>query len=128
LGGLCTTNADCCVGTLCQVPPGSLAGICTIPTPPPGADAGVPVPGPDSGVPGADTGPGPDTATGPEPDSGLPGSDTAVPEPDLAPPICAYFGQTCSLTIPCCVGSSCVNNQFLPCTGTDTDCVCFVGE
>jgi hypothetical protein len=34
VGGLCTTNADCCAGMVCEVAPGSLAGTCTIPTPP----------------------------------------------------------------------------------------------
>jgi hypothetical protein len=42
-GGLCTTNADCCAGMLCQSTPGSLAGTCMVPPPPPvsAPDAGV---------------------------------------------------------------------------------------
>jgi hypothetical protein len=122
LGGLCTTNADCCIGTLCQVSPGSLAGTCVIPPPPPPKnDAGVP-PTNDGSPPGADTGqPQPDDALAPEPDG-------AVPEPDTAPPICAYFGQACSISVPCCGGTSCVNSAFYDCTATDTDCVCFAGE
>jgi hypothetical protein len=48
--------------------------------------------------------------------------------PVETPPICAYFGQFCSPSIPCCGGIACVNSSFANCTATDTDCVCFVGE
>jgi hypothetical protein len=94
LGQACTTNADCCTGMLCNVPPGALAGTCTIPQPPSTL--------PDAGAP----------------DGG---------QPD-APPICSYFGQPCSVDLPCCGGTSCVNDSFADCTPTDTDCVCFSPE
>jgi hypothetical protein len=42
VGGPCTINADCCVGYTCIQPVGSTQGICGIPTPPPGVDAGTP--------------------------------------------------------------------------------------
>jgi hypothetical protein len=98
-GGLCTTNADCCAGTLCAVPPGSLAGVCTVPTTPP------------TNV-----------------DGGVPNRDGSVPGLDAAPPICAYFGQACSVDLPCCGGTTCVNGAFADCTATDADCICFAGE
>jgi hypothetical protein len=101
LGEECTTNGDCCTGMLCQVSPGSLAGTCFIPPPPLVPDAGVP-----------------------EPDAGVP----EVGGTDAAPPICAYYGQACSVSTPCCAGTSCVNGSFAACTAADIDCVCFSPE
>ena len=95
LGGSCTTNGDCCTGMPCDVAPGSLAGTCTVPTPPT-----------------------------PPPDGGLVDAGTPIE----TPPLCAYYGQTCSTTVPCCGGTSCVNRSFADCTSTDTDCVCWAGE
>ena len=110
LGGICTTNHDCCTGMLCHVTPGSLAGVCTIPTTPPGnPDGGIPIQ-PDGGV------------TPPD-DGGV------APPPDTAPPlVCAMFGQSCSVDLPCCVGAECVNGTFEFCLPSDTDCVCYTGE
>jgi hypothetical protein len=102
LGGPCTTNADCCTGMLCEVLPGSLVGVCTIPTTPPQVvpDGGVVV----------------------EPDGG-------ATEPDAPPPpVCAYFGQACSPTVICCSGMTCVNSSFFACTAADSSCFCFSGE
>jgi hypothetical protein len=99
IGEACTTNGDCCTGMLCDVTPGSLAGTCMVPPPPPGQDAG-------------------------EPDAGGPDAG----EPDTAPPVCAFFGQTCSTAVPCCTGSTCVNADFVDCTAADVDCVCFTPE
>jgi hypothetical protein len=110
LGGICTTNADCCTGMLCQVTPGSLGGTCIIPPPPTTPDAGAPV------------------ADGAA-DGELPPVDDAAVIPDTAPPpVCAYFGQACSVDIPCCGGTSCVSSTFYDCTAADTDCVCWIGE
>jgi hypothetical protein len=98
-GGICTTNADCCTGLLCHVTPGSLAGVCTIPTSPP-------------------------TSL----DGGVPPADAEAP-PDTAPPLtCALFGQACSVDLPCCVGAECVNTKFEVCLPQDTDCVCYTPE
>lgn len=125
MGGLCTTNADCCVGSLCQVSPGSLAGICTVPTLPPGPDGGVP-PRTDGGV-----GPGPDGSL-PGPDGGAttdPDAEVVSP-PDLPPPppLCSFFGQDCSMSQLCCEGMTCVNVTFADCTAADTDCICIANE
>jgi hypothetical protein len=55
-GGMCTTDADCCAGIPCVLPPGSSQGVCG--WIPPDADAGV-----DGGpLPDADTPDGPDCA------------------------------------------------------------------
>jgi hypothetical protein len=103
-GGLCTTNADCCTGMLCEVTPGSLVGVCIIPPPPP-------VTTPDGGVIVI-----PDGAVIVEPDAG---------QPDLPPPpICAYFGQACSLDIVCCGGLPCIPPNWDDCTAADPICYC----
>jgi hypothetical protein len=106
MGGACTTNADCCTGMLCEATPGSLAGVCLIPTPP--------VVVPDGGAV--------------VPDAEVPEPDASIPAPDAPPPVCAYYGQACSPTIPCCGGISCVNQDFGDCTATDVGCVCFTPE
>lgn len=100
-GGVCTTNADCCTGVLCQPTPGSSSGICQIPTPPPTLDAGV---APDAGI---------------ESDAGV-ATD--------GPLICAYWGQSCSVSVACCGSVPCLNGNELPCTVGDLDCVCFTLE
>jgi hypothetical protein len=91
---------------LCEVTPGSLAGTCIIPTLPP-------VVVPDGGAIEPDAG-------GPEPDAG--GPDTGVP------PVCAYFGQACSVTTSCCGGMPCVNDSLVDCTAADLSCICFSPE
>jgi hypothetical protein len=91
---------------LCEVPPGSLAGVCTVPTPPP-------VVVPDGGVP--------------EADGGAPKPDASTTEPD-APPVCAFYGQSCSLTVACCGDVTCVNASFTECTADDPRCFCFIPE
>jgi hypothetical protein len=99
-GRACTTNADCCIGTLCEVTPGALAGVCIIPTPPP-----VVIP-----------------------DGGTVEPDAAAALDVAPPPVCAYFGQGCSLTVTCCGGIPCVNDQFYDCTASDTSCICLSTE
>jgi len=103
-GGACTTNGDCCTGMVCQATPGTLVGACTIPVPPPTPDAGVSV----------------------TPDAGASVGPDAGPSVDV-PPICAYFGQGCSVAVPCC-GSTCSNTDGLACTATDVNCICFSPE
>jgi hypothetical protein len=98
LGGVCTTNADCCTGMVCNSAPGVVGGVCLIPIPPPTGTDGGTPTGPDAGA------------------------------PVDAPPICAYYGQACSVTISCCSGIPCVNGDFAECTASDTDCVCFSPE
>ena len=87
-GGACTTNRDCCTGMVCQATPGSIGGVCEVPTLPSAPDAGV-------------------------------GID--------APPVCAYYGQACSLSLPCCA-TAWRNTSGLACTATDLDCICFSPE
>jgi hypothetical protein len=107
-GGTCTTNHDCCTGMVCQSTPGALAGVCEVPVTPPPAT-------PDAGVP--------DSGNGIPDSSGS--SDDLVSNVDA--PVCAYYGQSCSVSVPCC-GSTCTNGAGLDCTATDTDCICFSPE
>jgi hypothetical protein len=102
VGGTCTTNGDCCAGMLCQSTPGSLGGICVIPTTPPPVK-------PDGGL-------NPDSSTKPD--------DAAAPTED-APPACGFWGQSCSSSSPCCGYIQCSNVAGDPCTGQDTACTCF---
>lgn len=98
-GGTCTTNHDCCTGMVCQVAPGAVGGLCEVPLPPP-------VTGPDAGA-----------------GDGSVGDDAAT----VDAPLCAFYGQACSLAVPCC-GSTCTNGLGNDCTATDTDCICFSPE
>jgi len=121
-GGNCSFSGECCDHQPCLPDPvtgkltcGStcvpLGGACTtngdccvgmLCDVTPGALAGVCVIPPPPGTP----------------DAGVPDSG-----PEDAPPICAYFGQACSVDVPCC-GTTCMNADFAECTATDTDCVC----
>ena len=75
-GGVCTANADCCPGLPCAIAPGSTKGICGGSTLP---DGGV-APPPDGGV-----------------DSGI-GTDSGAD----AAPVCAFYGQSCTMNTDCC--------------------------
>jgi hypothetical protein len=83
---------------LCEVAPGALVGMCIIPGSPP-------VSTPDGGVPEVDAG-----------------------EPDAPPPVCSFYGQECSVTLPCCGFTSCVNTDYADCTAADPFCFCFSPE
>ncbi len=94
--GPCTVDADCCTGSSCHVPLGSVSGTCgpiTPPPPPPGTDAG-----PDA--PPAD------------------GSTT-----DTSTPTCSLYGQSCKVDGDCCSGVPCIAPAGTPCAGA-TGCTC----
>jgi hypothetical protein len=57
------------------------------------------------------------------PDAGAPDSGGSID----ASPVCAYYGQGCSVATPCC-GTPCVNSSMAACTASDLDCVCFSSE
>jgi hypothetical protein len=103
----CTTNSDCCLGLLCIVPPGSIQGTCTNPTPPPP----------------------PDMANAPDL-AGVPPADLAgVPPVDMATaPICSQYGQGCSTKVPCCDGVTCLDaTSGAACASNNTaSCLCFL--
>jgi hypothetical protein len=111
--GICTTTSDCCTGFACQVPPGELRGTCINPNPPP--------PPPDAGT--ADFG---DTDLG---DASNPPADLGTPDlsqVDQAPQ-CAFNGQDCSTSTPCCLNAGgCYEvNSTTACVAGDTKrCVC----
>jgi hypothetical protein len=89
-GQSCTTNADCCAGLPCVALPGSIQGVCTAVTPPPGT-----TPGGDGGTASPDGGP----------------NDAGVPDSGYASDggfSCALYGQSC-LTLPCCSGTTCAS-------------------
>lgn len=47
--------------------------------------------------------------------------------PSDVPPLCGYYGQACSVSIPCC-WDSCLNGSGLACTDADVACVCYTPE
>jgi hypothetical protein len=108
--GACTANADCCNGSFCQVPAGSVAGSCTpvpVPPPPPPPDAGITY-YPDGAVTAPDGALFTDSAAVP---------DTSTPPIDSSPPpVCSLYGQGCNTATDCCNG--------IPCTQTDGVSVC----
>lgn len=106
VGGACTTNGDCCAGMLCQAAPGSVGGICVIPTPPPSVL-------PDAGLPTQD--------------ALAPADDGPLSSPD-APLVCAFYGQACSTSVPCCGDTLCRAAGGVLCSEADTDCLCFSPE
>jgi hypothetical protein len=114
VGGACTTNADCCTGTLCQSTPGSVGGICVVPLPP--------VQQPDAGVK-SDTASSVDDAT--VVDDALPPATPDAPITPDEPPVCGYWGQSCSTSSPCCGTIQCSAADGSECTASDTDCACF---
>jgi hypothetical protein len=42
-GQVCTSNGDCCAGLTCVIAAGAISGLCRVPAPPTGSDAGVPI-------------------------------------------------------------------------------------
>ena len=89
-GGACTTSADCCPGQTCIAPPGSSRGTCGGTIPP--GDGGI--------VPPSD---------GATPEDGSI-VDAPVSTPDTGmPPVCAGYGQVCTVNSDCC--------NTVPCTG-----------
>jgi hypothetical protein len=91
-GQSCTANADCCAGLPCVAPPGSVQGVCTPLTPPPGTP-----PPSDAGTTSPDSGPS---------DAGTPGygADGGFS--------CALFGQSCA-SLPCCSGTLCASGTCI---------------
>jgi hypothetical protein len=88
-GGTCTTGADCCPGLPCTLPPGSTRGVCG--SPPPSTDGG-----------------------GSPPD----GSSIDGESPDAPPlppidggPVCAEYGQSCTMMSDCCNNVPCTNGR-----------------
>jgi hypothetical protein len=60
------------------------------------------------------------------PDAGVSGGPDAGGSTD-APLICAYYGQSCSTSTPCC-NLPCVNSSNVLCGPGDVDCLCWVAE
>lgn len=85
--GSCTVDADCCVGTLCVIPPGAVTGTCTTVDPPDGS----------GGSPGS----GGSSSSGGAPGSGGSGND------------CVPYGQTCQESSDCCNSLPCISNRCL---------------
>ena len=118
IGWTCTITGDCCPGTGCIVPGGSILGTCGVVTPPViGSDGGAP--GGDSGV-STDSGAAPDgassTDSGPVSEGGKPSSDggestdggaSAVDASTPPPPVCSQYGQICASATDCCNAIPC---------------------
>jgi hypothetical protein len=79
---MCTSNADCCPGTACDIPTGSTHGICG----PCGGGSG------DGGTPPGDGGSG--------------GYDGGTPDAG-----CALYGQVCTTSADCCYALPCTNGR-----------------
>jgi hypothetical protein len=109
--GGCTTNADCCPGIACVLPPGSITGSCGA-VPPPPNDGGVSDGGATDG--GATDGGATD---GGATDGGVTdaGSTDAGGGTDTGPG-CSLYGQTCTTGANCCDGVPCTGGRciFLP--------------
>jgi hypothetical protein len=88
--GLCTTTADCCVGSVCVIDPGASTGRC-------GQPGNPPPPPPDGGVP-----------EGGVPEGGVP---EGGPPPGDAGTVCAEYGQICAVNGDCCNSVPCTNGR-----------------
>jgi hypothetical protein len=91
-GGACTINGDCCRGSTCIRPVGSIVGVCGQDTPP--------------GT-GGTSGTGGTGGSGGVGDGGVPGSGGSAGTGE--PPACAEYGQLCEGNSDCC--------NEVPCAG-----------
>jgi hypothetical protein len=111
-GGTCASSADCCNGVPC-VPDGTGHLHC-------GTMSCVPTSGTCTTT--ADCCAGGLCSIPPGSTSG---TCTAPPAGDMGTSMCAFAGQGCSTTVPCCVNNgTCAGPNGVACAAGETDCFC----
>jgi hypothetical protein len=104
--GNCTIDGDCCPGSSCLRPPGSIVGVCS--TPPGGGSGGAS----SGGAGGASNGGGSTTAGGANgggspSNGGNSGVAGSAGSGGSVGPTCANYGQICTTSSSCCNNVPC---------------------